>query len=73
MGNAAGHSNTRVGNPVNLNAVEKEELQQQKRTLKLQMNVMKDENIRMKTKMAFMQQEMDRKDKDIEQLSLKLQ
>jgi hypothetical protein len=53
-------------------ALEKEDLQMQKRTLKLQNNVIKDENLRLKTKMAFMQQEMDKKDKDIETLSLRL-
>jgi len=36
------------------------------------MNVMKDENTRMKTKVAFMQQEIDKKDKDIESLTFKL-
>ncbi len=36
------------------------------------MNVTKDENRRLKTKMAIMQQEMDRKDKDIEALINKL-
>lgn len=45
---------------------------QQKRSLKLQVNVTKDENTRLKTKMAILQQEMDKKDKDIEILSLKL-
>jgi len=36
------------------------------------MNVMKDENMRLKTKMACIQQEMDKKDKDIETLSMRL-
>lgn len=55
-----------------INALEKEELQQQKRTLKLQMNVIRDENMRLKTRMAFMQQEMDHKDRDIEQLTIRI-
>jgi hypothetical protein len=55
-----------------MNALEKEDLMQQKRSLKLQMNVTKDENTRLKTKMAFLQQEMDRRDRDIEVLTLKL-
>ena len=38
-----------------INDLEKEDLQMERRTLKLQMNVMKDENIRMKTRMAFLQ------------------
>jgi hypothetical protein len=33
---------------------------------------MKDENTRMKTKVAFLQQELDKKDRDIEILTLKL-
>jgi hypothetical protein len=57
---------------INMNALEKEDLMQQKRSLKLQMNVTKDENTRLKTKMAFLQQEMDRRDRDIEVLTLKL-
>lgn len=52
--------------------IEKEDLQMQKRTLKLQNNVIKDENVRLKTKVAFLQQEMDKKDKDIETLTLRL-
>ena len=36
------------------------------------MNVTKDENTRLKTKLAFLQQELVRKDKDIEALSIKL-
>jgi hypothetical protein len=55
-----------------LNGIEKEDLLQQKRSLKLQINMTKDENTRLKTKMAVFQQEMDRKDKDIELLSIKL-
>jgi len=55
-----------------LNGIEKEDLLQQKRSLKLQINMTKDENTRLKTKMAVLQQEMDRKDKDIELLSIKL-
>jgi hypothetical protein len=57
---------------INFSAIEKEELIQQKRTLKMQINVMRDENTRLKTKMAFIQGEMDRKDRDIELLSLKV-
>jgi hypothetical protein len=55
-----------------LNGIEKEDLLQQKRSLKLQINMTKDESTRLKTKMAVFQQEMDRKDKDIELLSIKL-
>ena len=40
--------------------------------MKLQFNIVKDENVRLKTKMAVLQQEMDRKDRDIEALSLKV-
>ena len=72
-GGSVNGSNSRgVGGTVNINAIEREELQQQKQTLKLQMNVMRDENMRLKTRMAFLQQEMDHKDKDIESLSLRL-
>lgn len=55
-----------------INAIEKEDLQMEKRTLKLQNNVIKDENTRLKTKLSVFQQEMDRKDKDIETLALRL-
>jgi hypothetical protein len=48
-----GPLNRGTNNTSNINALEREELQQQKRTLKLQMNIMKDENMRMKTKMSF--------------------
>ena len=41
--------------------------------LKVQYNVVKDENIRLKTKLQFSSQEMLRKDKEIEALSMKLQ
>ena len=56
-----------------LNNVEKEELQHDKRTLKVQVNVMKDENLRLKTKVQTLQAELTKKDKDVEQLSMKLQ
>ncbi len=36
------------------------------------MNVVRDENIRLKTKITTLQQEMDRKDKDLESLTLRL-
>lgn len=38
------------GQPNSMNIVEKEELQNEKRTLKVQVNIMKDENMRLKTK-----------------------
>jgi predicted nuclease with TOPRIM domain len=53
--------------------VEKEELQNERRNLKVTMNVVKDENIRLKTKITTLQQEMDKKDKDLENLTLRLQ
>lgn len=38
-----------------LNAIEKEDLQMEKRTLKLQNNIIKDENTRLKTKLTILQ------------------
>ena len=55
-----------------LMSTEKEELQNQTRAIKVQFNVLRDENMRLKTKLAFMQQEIDRRDKDIEILSIKI-
>ena len=65
-------ANGQAKQQININGIEKEDLMQQKRSLKLQVNVTKDENTRLKTKMAILQQEMDKKDKDIEILSIKL-
>ncbi|CDW86057.1 UNKNOWN [Stylonychia lemnae] len=55
------------------NYLEKEQLQNERRNLKLQMNSMKDENLRLKTKLQSNIQEMTKKDKDIEILTMKLQ
>ena len=55
-----------------LPSTEKEDLQHQTRAIKVQFNVLRDENMRLKTKLAFLQQEIDRRDKDIEILSVKI-
>jgi hypothetical protein len=53
--------------------VESEELKKEKRVIKVQYNVVADENIRLKTKLQFTNTELGKKEKEIENLSMKLQ
>jgi hypothetical protein len=53
--------------------IEKEDLQNQQRNLKIQFNVTRDENIRLKTKQQIMLQDLHKKEKEIETLTYKLQ
>lgn len=53
--------------------MQKEDLQNQFRNLKIQNNITKDENVKLKTKIQQIQQELNQRDKELEKLTLKLQ
>lgn len=53
--------------------MQKEDLQNQFRNLKIQNNMTKDENMKLKTKIQQIQQELNQRDKELEKLTLKLQ
>jgi chromosome segregation ATPase len=52
--------------------IEKEQLQNERRNLKLEVNQCRAENLRLKTRLQTMQADMAKKDKDIELLTIKL-
>ena len=53
--------------------MQKEDLQNHYRNLKITHNITKDENIRLKTKLQQIQQELNNRDKELEKLTLRLQ
>lgn len=53
--------------------MQKEDLQNQHRNLKITNNITKDENIKLKTKIQQIQQELNQRDKELEKLTIKLQ
>jgi len=53
--------------------MQKEDLQNHYRNLKITNNVTRDENIRLKTKVQQMQQELNSRDKELEKLTFQLQ
>ena len=55
------------------NYIEKEQLQNERRNLKVQVNAMKEEMLKLKTKMQAQTAEMAKKDKDLEILTLRVQ
>ena len=53
--------------------MQKEDLQNHYRNLKITNNVTKDENIRLKTKLQQIQYELNQRDKELEKLTMRLQ
>ena len=53
--------------------MQKEDLQNQFRNLKITNNLTKDENVKLKTKIQQIQQELNQRDKELEKLTVKLQ
>lgn len=53
--------------------MQKEDLQNHYRNLKITNNVTKDENVRLKTKVQQLQYELNQRDKELEKLTLRLQ
>lgn len=53
--------------------MQKEDLQNQFRNLKITNNITKEENIKLKTKVQQVQQELNQRDKELEKLTIKLQ
>ena len=53
--------------------MQKEDLQNHQRNLKISNNITKDENTRLKTKLQQIQQELNSRDKELEKLTIRLQ
>jgi hypothetical protein len=53
--------------------MQKEDLQNHYRNLKITNNITKDENTRLKTKLQQIQQELNSRDKELEKLTIRLQ
>lgn len=53
--------------------MQKEDLKNEFRNLKVSNNITRDENMRLKTKLQWLQSELNHRDKEIEKLTMKLQ
>ena len=55
------------------NRMQKEDIQNHYRNLKITNNITRDENVRLKTKLQQIQYELNQRDKELEKLTLRLQ